>query len=362
MGNGLSADQATRIEQPAILPVELLIAVVGQHGGIDLFGDAEDEAITSPDGAGWWRDKLVGVDGILELGELRGIDAMAERGVDDDGDQRLWVFAAVGRHRFVQLFEARYRAALSGQIRSVDDHVVWHSSASQAVPRTTTYDHRVFTTVFWDFGGVITSSPFDAFRRYELAKSLPLNFIRTVNSTNPDDNAWARLERNDIGPDEFDSEFADESAGLGHRVAGSDVLALLAGTVRPEIVAALDEVITNGFRTACLTNNVVSVSEDEPSTTSAHRDPEVAAIMGRFEVIVESSKVGSRKPELAFYRRACELMAVEPSEVIYLDDLGINLKPAAAMGMHTIKVVEPRAALQALGEATGLDLVRFATR
>ena len=201
----------------------------------------------------------------------------------------------------------------------------------------------------WDFGGVILSSPFEAFNRYETEKGLPLNIIRSVNATNPDSNAWALLERNDISPAQFDALFADESEALGHRIPGADVLALLSGDVRPAMVAALDHVIASGFRTACLTNNVVSTSPD-PSP----RQIEVAAIMGKFDHVVESSKVGCRKPEPRFYEIACELLDVSPTECVFLDDLGINLKPAAAMGMRTIKVGAPEIALQELSGHIGL--------
>ena len=195
--------------------------------------------------------------------------------------------------------------------------------------------------VLWDFGGVILSSPFEAFRRYEAERGLPQDLIRRVNANNPDTNAWAKLERNDITPQDFDTLFANESEQLGHRVPGADVLALLAGDVRPHMVAALDTVIASGFLTACLTNNVVSTS---PTPTDRQR--EVGDIMAKFHHIVESSKVGCRKPEPRFYEIACEALSVSPTECVFLDDLGINLKPAAAMGMRTIKVVDSHDALR----------------
>jgi len=201
----------------------------------------------------------------------------------------------------------------------------------------------------WDFGGVILSSPFEAFNRYESEKGLPLDIIRTVNSTNPDSNAWALLERSDISPAEFDTQFASESEALGHRIPGADVLALLSGDVRPNMVAALDHVIASGFLTACLTNNVV-VTTPDPTP----RQAEVAAIMKKFNHVVESSKVGCRKPEPRFYEIACELLNVSPTECVFLDDLGINLKPAAAMGMRTIKVGKPDIALEELSGHIGL--------
>ena len=203
--------------------------------------------------------------------------------------------------------------------------------------------------VLWDFGGVILSSPFEAFNTYEAEKGLPLDLIRGVNSTNPHTNAWALLERNDISPQEFDQLFATESEALGHRVPGADVLALLSGEVRPRMVQALDTVKAAGFKIACLTNNVVST--EEPAT---ERQAQVRTIMHKFDHVVESSKVGCRKPEPRFYEIACELLQVSPTECVFLDDLGINLKPAAAMGMRTIKVVNPD---DALAELSGhLDL------
>ncbi len=211
-------------------------------------------------------------------------------------------------------------------------------------------DHSPFSAVLWDFGGVILSSPFEAFNRYEQAHHLPPDFIRGVNATNPHDNAWARLERSDISPDEFDVEFAAESEVLGHRVPGAAVLALLSGQVRPEMVRALDRVIGAGYRTACLTNNVSG------EHASAERAETIGAIMARFDHVVESSKVGCRKPEPRFYEIACELLGVMPTECVFLDDLGINLKPAAAMGMHTIKVHGADQAIADLSAVLGLDL------
>jgi len=203
--------------------------------------------------------------------------------------------------------------------------------------------------VLWDFGGVILSSPFEAFNAYEAQKELPTDLIRRVNSTNPHTNAWALLERNDISPQEFDQLFATESEALGHRVPGADVLALLSGEIRPRMVQALDTVKAAGFKIACLTNNVVST--EEPAT---ERQAQVRTIMHKFDHVVESSKVGCRKPEPRFYEIACELLQVSPTECVFLDDLGINLKPAAAMGMRTIKVVNPD---DALAELSGhLDL------
>ena len=200
--------------------------------------------------------------------------------------------------------------------------------------------------VFFDFGGVILASPFEAFRRYESTNRLPENFIRELNAAEPHTNAWARLERNEITGDEFDMAFAAESERRGHRVPGRDVLALLSGQVRPEMVVALDRVIDAGYTTACLTNNVVG---GDPR-------PDVAAVMARFEFVLESSKVGVRKPEPEFYELACRLADVQPSECVFLDDLGVNLKPAATMGMTTIKVTSAGQAITDLERVLGITL------
>lgn len=208
-----------------------------------------------------------------------------------------------------------------------------------------------FRAVFWDFGGVILSSPFDAFLQYEAQKGLPEGFLRSVNATNPDANAWALLERNEVSPRDFDALFLAESTALGHPVPGADVLKLLAGEIRPAMVEALDTVKAAGYAMACLTNNVVGGDGATPERRTA-----VAAVMARFDAVIESSKVGCRKPETRFYEIACETLQVSPHECVFLDDLGVNLKPAAAMGMHTIKVINPDDALAALSAALQLSL------
>lgn len=211
----------------------------------------------------------------------------------------------------------------------------------------------MFTAVLWDFGGVILSSPFEAFNHYEHHNGIPADFIRRVNATEPDINAWARLERAELSHEEFDVAFAAESKALGHEVPGADVLALLAGDVRPEMVRALDRVKEAGYRTACLTNNIVSRAD---GATAADTRPEVEAVMERFDVVVESSKIGVRKPEPEFYLTACELLGVTPPECVFLDDLGINLKPARELGMTTIKVGEPGPAIAQLAQILDLPL------
>lgn len=203
----------------------------------------------------------------------------------------------------------------------------------------------MISAVLWDFGGVVTSSPFEAFRRYEEERGLPPDLIRSVNTANPHGNAWARLERSEITPTEFDRAFAEESASFGHRIPGADVLALLAGQIRPTIVRAIERVKAAGYATACLTNNVRSTDMGT-----------VAEVMDLFDAVVESALVGARKPEPRFYEIACEKLGVRPEECVFLDDLGINLKPAAAMGMTTIKVTSAEQAIDDLEHVLGIAL------
>ena len=208
--------------------------------------------------------------------------------------------------------------------------------------------------VFWDFGGVVTSSPFEAFNKFEKDNSLPVDFLRLVNSTNPDSNAWALLERNEIDLNKFDSLFELESRSLGHPVKGKEVIALLKGQVRPEMINALKKIKGN-YVQACLTNNIQSMGDSgfEGNVSASGKHEEV---MGMFDFVFESSKENIRKPDPEFYLRACERGNVSPTEVVFLDDLGINLKPAKVLGMSTIKVINPQDALHELEDLVDLKL------
>ena len=202
--------------------------------------------------------------------------------------------------------------------------------------------------VLWDYGGVIATGPFEQFNHFEAQHGLPPDLVRTINAHNPHDNAWAQLERSEISIDQFDALFAAEAAASGHEVRGADVLATLVHEVRPEMVALLERVKAAGYKVACLTNNTRTTSS---STTSREEFDEV---LNRFDVVVESSKVGARKPEPQFYEMALESIGVNADEAVFLDDLGINLKPAAAMGMATIKVVSAQQAIADLTALLGL--------
>lgn len=208
----------------------------------------------------------------------------------------------------------------------------------------------------FDFGGVILSSPFEAFARYERANGLPEGLIRRLNATNPDDNAWAKLERSEVDLAGFADLFEAEARAIGHEVDGRAVIGLLGGEVRPAMVDALRR-CGERLSTAMLTNNFVSgVGEDDVAADPTGRRAQITQIMDLFDVVVESSKVGVRKPDPRFYEIACEQLAIAPSEAVFLDDLGVNLKPARAMGMTTIKVVDPDDAIAELETVVGFSL------
>ena len=213
--------------------------------------------------------------------------------------------------------------------------------------------------VLWDFGGVFTTSPFEAFNRYEAAHGLPRDFIRTINATNPHDNAWALFERAELDRAGFDLKFLEESTALGHPVRGADILPHLAGDVRPRMVEAL-RVCKTSFKVGCITNNMAQ-GHGPGMAASPEGASRAGAIMLMFDAIVESSKAGVRKPDPRIYQMMCELLAVDPRACVYLDDLGINCKPAAQLGMTAIKVVSEAQALDDLSRATGLTFPQVAT-
>lgn len=211
----------------------------------------------------------------------------------------------------------------------------------------------MFKAVIWDFGGVVTSSPFDAFNRHEAERALPRDTIRRINATDPDHNAWAKFERSEIDAVAFDTLFAAEAAALGFDIRGADVIALLAGSIRPRMVAALDSCKAAGFALGCITNNAPVGKGAGMSRTDAAAAA-MADAMARFDHIIESSKAGIRKPDPRIYTMMCDALGVEPPHCVYIDDLGINCKPAAALGMTAIKVNGEDQALDDLGRVLGM--------
>ncbi len=205
--------------------------------------------------------------------------------------------------------------------------------------------------VIWDFGGVLTTSPFEAFARFETERGLPADIIRRTNANNHWQNAWAKFERAEVDIETFDQLFALESLALGAEVRGKDVLPLLSGDLRPEMIAALKRVGAK-FKTGCITNNLPANAIGSLGGRSLY----IAEVMALFDHIIESAKTGLRKPDPRVYQMMVEALGVDPNACVYLDDLGVNLKPARDMGMTTIKVVNAPQAIAELEAATGLAL------
>jgi putative hydrolase of the HAD superfamily len=205
--------------------------------------------------------------------------------------------------------------------------------------------------VIFDFGGVIITSPFEAFARYERDNGLPEGFLRRLNATDPDTNAWARLERSEVDRAGFAELFEAEARAAGHELDGRAVLAQLVGEVRPAMVEALRRCHAR-LKTGLLTNNFVLGD----STGPPDLEGPMAELAELFDVVIESSRVELRKPDTAIYELVCRELGVGPHEAVFLDDLGVNLKPARAMGMTTIKVGDPDQALAELEQVVGFPL------
>jgi len=198
-----------------------------------------------------------------------------------------------------------------------------------------------YKAIIWDFGGVITSSPFEAFNDFEKKNDLPLDLIRNINSENPDQNAWAKFESNIVSIEEFDELFYQEAKAKGYDVKGKEIIKLLSGSIRNNMVEFLKE-LKGTYKLGCITNNVKPLEKDIREDSNAVASKEAMLL---FDHIIESSKVGIRKPNPEIYKMSCNALKVNPSNCIYLDDLGINLKPARELGMTTIKVIDPEEAI-----------------
>jgi putative hydrolase of the HAD superfamily len=205
--------------------------------------------------------------------------------------------------------------------------------------------------VIFDFGGVIITSPFEAFARYERDNGLPEGFLRRLNATDSDTNAWARLERSEVDRAGFAELFEAEARAAGHDLDGRAVLAQLVGEVRPAMVEALRRCHAR-LKTGLLTNNFVLADSTDPPELEGP----MAELADLFDVVIESSRVELRKPDTAIYELVCRELGVGPREAVFLDDLGVNLKPARAMGMTTIKVGDPDQALAELEQVVGFPL------
>ena len=208
-----------------------------------------------------------------------------------------------------------------------------------------------YRAVIFDLGGVVFPSPFNAFDEYERAAGLPDRFIRTVVAHSAETGAWARFERSDVDFNGFCTEFEAECQTAGETV---DAAKLMRGITRgfaprPVMVQAITAIHDRGLRVGALTNNWATTERTTTERTTDHTQ------LG-FDTIVESAIEGIRKPDPRIYTLVCERLAVSANECVFLDDLGVNLKPARAMGMTTIKVLDATSALEELSGHLGFTL------
>lgn len=203
--------------------------------------------------------------------------------------------------------------------------------------------------VLFDFGGVLSTSPFEAFARYEGEEGLPAGFLRMLNATNQHDNAWARLERGEVSLEGFGAQYEEEARAAGHAIAATDVLALLSGAARPVMIEAVRRCRAS-YLVGLATNNFLSVRPAQAAPSG------LESVLSLFDEVIESSTLGIRKPEPAFFEACCTRLAIQPHEAVFIDDLGVNLKPARQLGMTTIKFVTEDAAIADLEQALRLKL------
>jgi len=215
-----------------------------------------------------------------------------------------------------------------------------------------------YRAVIFDLGGVIFPSPFAAIREYERRIGIEPGFLGALITKQGHDGAWSALERAEIDLAQFATAFTLEcqAAGAPVPVDGAEFIAAVASSgsgARPEMVAAVDELRAAGLGTAALTNNWEPLQRGGSSA--------IDELVTHFDVVIESSVVGMRKPDPRIYQLACDRLGVALAEAVFLDDLGVNLKGARAIGMATIKVEDPAVALGELEALVGLDLRGTAT-
>lgn len=203
-----------------------------------------------------------------------------------------------------------------------------------------------FRAVIFDIGGVVVGSPLHAIAEFERAHDLPPGWINRHIAQSGSQGAWARLERGELTLQQFTSVFEQECLSAGQNIDASALMeAVRASTLpRPEMIRAIERIRSSGLRTGAITNNWI----DEGSS--------VDALEYLFDVFVESARLGLRKPDPRIYLYTCEQLAIDPSQAVFLDDIGRNLKAARELGMTTIKVDDPTAALAELEGMLGFDL------
>ncbi len=207
-----------------------------------------------------------------------------------------------------------------------------------------------YRAVIFDLGGVVFPSPFEAFDVYDHDNDLKKGTVRALIRVSSESGAWASLERGELSMHAFTDALEAEALAAGFRLDARRLMGSIGSSLgpRPEMAHAIGCIRSRGLRTAALTNNW-SDETRQPTPNGLHG-------AGLFDVIIESAVEGLRKPDPRIYALALARLAVLASEAVFLDDLGMNLKPAREMGMATIKVVDPDAALAALEVILGFAL------
>jgi epoxide hydrolase-like predicted phosphatase len=209
--------------------------------------------------------------------------------------------------------------------------------------------------IIFDLGGVVLGSPLHAIAAYERELGIPENFVNRVVADSAPDGAWSRLERGEISMETFYTDFEADCQAAGQSISARAMFERMAqaSLPRPIMLEAIRRIRAGGFLTAALTNNWAENEADGGGDGA--RDGTRALAKG-FDVFVESSVEGLRKPDPRIYQLTCERLGISPSEAAFLDDIGSNLKSARALGMTTIKVDTPEQALKELGAVIGLAL------
>ena len=202
-------------------------------------------------------------------------------------------------------------------------------------------------TIIFDFGGVITNSPIEAFKLLEEKHGYDKGIITNINMNNPDNNAWAKSERGEIDINTFLEEFEKEALSIGQKINAKEILQQLYGSLRKNMINKI-KLLSNSkkYKLICLTNVLKGVDIFTPK----ERVEAVKNVMSYFDIIYESYKLNMRKPEARIYQYILKELNIEPQETVFLDDLGMNLKSARQLGINTIKVIEPNEAIYELDQ------------
>lgn len=202
-------------------------------------------------------------------------------------------------------------------------------------------------TIIFDFGGVITNSPIEGFKLLEEKNGYDKGLITNINMNNPNDNAWAKSERGEIDIHTFLEEFEKEALEIGQKIDAREILQQLYGSMRENIINKI-KLLSNSkkYKLICLTNVLKGVDIFTPK----ERVIAVNYVMRYFDRIYESYKLNMRKPETRIYQYILNEMNIKPQETVFLDDLGMNLKPARQLGINTIKVVNSKDAINELDQ------------